>query len=364
MGDFSARLAQELARGDVEVTIHSRTPAQPNPQAPEIPVVGHPDAGPMSLARSICRSVLADPPDALIVQYTPQMWDTWRFGSRAVPWLVNRVRKAGVPVFLIAHELYLPVSRRIDLTVASLLLRLQLGALLLSCDRVMVTTETRLASLLPFCRVLGLPVPGVVRVGANALPLARGSGRDGVRVGVFSWAALGKRVDVLLDAFTHIARARPDARLVLIGDPGPPDSLHTRLALEAVRQHAASDRIRITGRLGLDAVAREIRDLDVYLFTMETGANTRSSTLPTALGTGIPVVAVKRWETDSSVFRDRENILYARDLAGPDLAAAVLEILGDPELAAQLSQGAKTLYEQYLAWPKIAEQLLVHIGMG
>jgi glycosyltransferase involved in cell wall biosynthesis len=364
VADFSDHLAQELGGRGFEVTIHSPVPAEPNPRRPDIAVVGHADDGPMSVARSICRAVLAMPPERLVVQYTPQMWGAWRFGSPAVPWLVHEVRKAGIPVYVVGHELYFPWSLRPDLVVASMLLRVQLGALLESSDRVMVTTETRLRPLLAYCRALGLPEPGIVRVGANALPRVRRSGQSGIRMGVFSSAAADKRFDILLDAFAWIARARPDAQLVLIGDLGPTDRPGVRAVFEAVRRHPAAAQIRMTGRLELDVVTREIESLDVYICTMETGANTRSSTLPSALGSGIPVVAIEGTETDSSIFRDRETILFARELTGPAFATAALEILGSPALAARLSEGARAVYEQHLAWPKIADQLLAQIGVA
>ena len=66
----------------------------------------------------------------------------------------------------------------------------------------------------------------------------------------------------------------------------------TGAAVVATR-HPGKDRIRVTGRLSLAAVASEIAGLDVYLFPMSTGANTRSGTLPVALGTvRTPVLAM------------------------------------------------------------------------
>jgi glycosyltransferase involved in cell wall biosynthesis len=363
VGDFSARLAHELDHRGFNVTIHSRVPLQAHPAAPEIPVVGHRDAGPISIARGICRAILASRPSGVIVHYTPQMWNAWRLGSPAVPWLIRRLRRGGIPVFVIAHELYFSLGIRPDVFASAILMRIQLAAILQSCNRLMVTTETRQRDLLPYCRAAGFPIPGVIRVGANAMTRPRN--RDGrrARLGMFSSAAVGKRFDVLLAAFERIARERPDAELVLIGDLGPPSSPGVRAVMDAVGSHPAAGRIRLTGRLELDEVAREIEELDVYLCALDSGANTRSSTLPSALRSGIPVVAVHGVETDLSLFRDRENVLFASELTGPKVAAAALEILGDSLLADRLSVGARALYERYLSWSRIADQLLGHMGV-
>ena len=139
-------------------------------------------------------------------------------------------------------------------------------------------------------------------------------------IGLFSTAAIGKRFDVVLDAFARIAAELPAAELVLMGDLGPPDRANVRAIHDAVARHPARERIRFTGRLSLEEVAREMATLDLYLFPTDTGANTRSSTLPGALfGARIPTVAVRGIETDT-LFRDGDNIVFAEELSGPAFA--------------------------------------------
>jgi glycosyltransferase involved in cell wall biosynthesis len=245
--------------------------------------------------------------------------------------------------------------------IASVVQRMQLAALFRICHRAFVTTETRQRDLAPLCRLLHLPLPSVVRVGPSALPQVREPARTSARIGVFSTANVGKRFDVILEAFEVIARERPDATLVLIGDLGSRDTPASRTLLRAIEQHPASARIRVTGKLDLEEVSREIQDLDVYLNPMETGANTRSSTLPTALGSGIPVVAVRGRETDSSLFVDRENVVFADALTGASLASAALEVLHDSALAVRVSAGGLALYDKSLSWPRIADRLLAEL---
>jgi glycosyltransferase involved in cell wall biosynthesis len=175
---------------------------------------------------------------------------------------------------------------------------------------------------------------------------------------LFSSAATGKRFDVVLDAFSRILAARPDAELVLIGDLGAPTLPRVREVTEAVRRHPASSRIRITGKLELAAVAREVAELDVYLFPMDTGANTRSGTLPVALGAGVPAVCLDGVETEHPLFRGDENVLFASALTGPAFAEAALRVLSDGALATRVREGARALYEEHLSWPRVTEHFL------
>jgi glycosyltransferase involved in cell wall biosynthesis len=203
----------------------------------------------------------------------------------------------------------------------------------------------------------------VIRIGSNALPVERRirdplSASRAPRIGFFSTAAVGKRYDVVLDAFARIAGEVPDAELVLMGDLGPAEQPGVRAINEAIARHPARSRIRLTGRLSLEEVARETAELDVYLFPMETGANTRSSTLPVALGSGIPTVAISSFETDRDLFRDGENILFATAMTGPAFAAAALRLLRDRATADRVGDGARRLYAEELSWQRIGDRLL------
>jgi glycosyltransferase involved in cell wall biosynthesis len=320
-------------------------------------VFGAPGNHPALTARGVRDAVLAARPTEVLLQYTPQMWNTWRFGSTALPRLVGVFRRAGMPVTLIAHELFVPFDRRPDLAVAAVTQRAQLALLLSQVARSFVTTESRIRAMAPISRALGRPAPRVLRVGPSAVPVpALAAG--GARIGVFSTAATGKRFDVALDAFERIAAEVPSAELVVIGDLGPPDAPVVRKLTDALRRHPRADRIRLTGKLSLDDVAREIAQLDVYLFPVDTGANTRSSALPTALGSGVPVVAFDGAETDHSVFEDGRNVMLVPRLDGAAFADGALRLLRDPALARGVREGARALYDRHLTWERIVDQLL------
>jgi glycosyltransferase involved in cell wall biosynthesis len=168
---------------------------------------------------------------------------------------------------------------------------------------------------------------------------------------------VGRRFDIVLDAFARVARQFPEAELWLLGDMLARQDRMTRAFVEAVASHPARDRIRIPGKQPLDVVAATLASFDVFLFPMDTGANTRSSTLPLALGSGIPVVATRGPETDD-VFQDGRNVLFARALSGQAFSDSVFRLRREPALVASLSRGARALHDRHFGWSAIVDALL------
>ena len=355
------RLAQTFAARGLECAVFTRDPAERHPEAPAVKVVGVPGATPMAIARRIRDELKAFAPTDLILQYTPQMFGAWRWGSPATIWLARAARGMGINVTVLAHELFFSWSRRPDLLLGGGLMRLQMLALIRLARHVFVTVDARARELTALAKRFGLdPQIRVVRVGAGALPVPRASGAPGLRLGTFSTLGRDKRFDVVLECFAAVHRARPEAELVLLGDLGPNDDARVRSLRDAIARHPAGAKIRIAGKQDLATIAKEIGRLDVYLFPMSTGANTRSSTLPLALGTGLPVVAFKGTETDD-LFADGENVVFAARLDGAAFADATLRVAGDDALARRVSAGATALYQHHLSWQTIGDQLLAVI---
>jgi glycosyltransferase involved in cell wall biosynthesis len=361
VGDNSMRLAEELQRRGHQVAIFTRGSAAPHPEAPMVPVVGVPGNLPMLIAQRIRGELNRFAPTDLIIQYTPQMFNAWRWGSAATIGLALDARRKGVNVTVLAHELFLGWQRRPDLAIGAALLRAQFAALAAVAHRLFVTVEARanyVARLLRATRIKS--EVGVIRIGSAALPVPRKPRSGGLHLGMFSTLAFGKRMDVVLECFRIVAEQRADARLTLLGDLTSFGGARLRQFEERVAAHPARDRIRIPGKQSLSAIAQEVADLDVFLFPMDTGANTRSSTLPLALGSGLPVVATRGPETDD-LFVDQENIVLADAMRGDAFAAATFRIVNDATMAKHVSRGAQILYQDHFSWQRIGDRLLAAI---
>src|SRR6185312_2597233 len=358
------RLGSELRERGHEAKAFSRLPVARHPEVPDLEVYGAEGETPTTVARRLGAAIEDYRPTDLLLQYTAQMWNAWRFGSPAFLRLAAQARRRGARVTLIAHELYVPWHARPDLMMAALLQRAQLTSLLKACHQVFVTTATRAARIAPACRLLRLPEPRVIRVGPNAVPIAAPerpaspTWSSGPRIGFFSTVTYGKRFDVVLETFARLAQEFPAADLVILGDLGPPNEPRVAAVLAAVEAHPARARIRITGRLALQDIAAEVARLDLYLFPMDTGANTRSGTIPVALGSGVPVVAVRGADTDEAFFRDQENVAFARAMTAEAFAEASLRLLRDPVALRRIGEGGRQLYEAHISWPRIVDDLL------
>jgi glycosyltransferase involved in cell wall biosynthesis len=357
IGDHSMRLAAELRRRGNEAVVFTRAPARPNPEEPDVPVSGVAETWPTRIAGAIAGRISAGGFTDVLVQYTARMWDASRIGSPGVPLLVSRFRKLPLRTTVVIHEPYTPWRRRPDLAIGAAMLRAQLAAIVRMSRRQFLTTESRTKYMSGFFKVLGMPLPRVVRVGPNAVPSPPTWKFGGHRIGVFSTLAFGKKFDVVLDAFDEVARTFADAELVLLGDFGSATTSASRALSSRIARSPSADRIRVTGKLPLAEIARIVSTLDLYFFPMDTGANTRSGTLPVALGSGIPVVATRGSETDD-LFVHGENILLADGLDGPSFARSALRLFSDRTLASRLSVAGRRLYEEHLSWPSIVDSLL------
>lgn len=361
VGDHSMRLAEELCRRGFEAAVFTRGPAEPNPEAPMVPVTGVSGPLPLVIAERIRRQLWRFAPTDLIIQYTPQMFDAWRWGSAATLWLAMEARRKGINVVVLAHELFLSWSARPDLAVGAALLRAQFATLAKLAHRLLVTVDARALRVAGWLRAAGVkPMVGVVRVGSPAAPVARSVSANGLRLGTFSTLGIGKRFDVVLDCFRLVLAQRPRAQLTLLGDVGQPGDDRRKELERAIASHPGREQIRLLGRQPLSVIAQEVADLDVFLFPMDTGANTRSSTLPLALGSALPVVATRGAETDD-IFVDGENVVFADALEGDCFAAATLRIANDPSLGTRVSRGAAALYGDHLSWQRIGDRLLAQI---
>lgn len=355
VGDHTFRLACALRKVGVDVRVFTQTPASAHPEDRTVEVTTCDATTPFRFAHSAELALREWGATTAIIQYVPHVLGASRFGSLAAPLLCRALRRSGVDVLVFAHELVLPWSWRPDLALGAALNRLQLAFCVREANHFVVTTESRLRGIARLAHILGREDSiEMLPVGPGALPIPACSSGSRFALGAFSAWTPNKRPDVILDAFSHVAERIPGASLHLIGAPG--NSHYARLVSDKIRTHPARDRIHVTGLLSLMDVAAAIAALDVFLFTMDVGATTRSSTLPVALGSGVPVVAFRGVETAPLFVEDR-NIVFAPALNGRSFGEAILRLHQDRAFAGRVGAGGRELFEETLSWEKIAARI-------
>jgi phosphatidyl-myo-inositol alpha-mannosyltransferase len=190
-------------------------------------------------------------------------------------------------------------------------------------------------------------VPNGVDVGrfANAAPAPLPAGRRLLFVGRLEER---KGFPVAIDAFSQLARAYADLRLLVIGDGSERDAVD-RLDAD-VRA-----RVDMLGRVDDDRLAAYLKAADVYIGPA-TGGESFGIVLAEAMAAGKPIVA-----SDIDGYRDvARDGLEALLVAPGDAAAlvtAVREVLDDQRLAQSLGEAGRRRAEEF-DWDVVAERLL------
>ncbi len=160
-----------------------------------------------------------------------------------------------------------------------------------------------------------------------------------------------KGFGVLLDAWPAVLRAVPSATLVIAG--------YGDLREHLERQAAAlglGTSVRFSGRLERDRAAAYVAAADVFaLPIVRDGVDGLPNVLLEAMGAGRPVVA-SRVAGVPDVIDDGVHGLVVPERNPDALAAAIMRLLANPDLAKRLGAAARTRVERELTWERTAER--------
>ncbi|MDR7545259.1 MAG: glycosyltransferase family 4 protein [Armatimonadota bacterium] len=270
-----------------------------------------------------------------------------------VAWLAARV--AGVPWAVWCHgeEVWRPLRpavfaalRRSSLVIAPS--RFTAGLL----ERMHRVPPGRLAAL-PHALPPDLPL---AKAG-----VAKGAAGDG-RLRVLTVARLVpehayKGVDTLLAAWPLVLRSVPEAELVVVGD-GPD---RPRLEREAARL-SLDGRVRFTGRIDDRALAEAYRQAAVFTLPARTRVGRWAEgegfglVLLEAAAAGLPVVAGNGGAIPE-VVRDGETGLLVDPESPEEVAAAIVRLLRNPDLARRLGEAGRRLVREEFSYERFCERL-------
>jgi glycosyltransferase involved in cell wall biosynthesis len=142
-------------------------------------------------------------------------------------------------------------------------------------------------------------------------------------------------LDLLLEAMALVGRARPEARLVLVGgEPAQVDALRARAAALGL-----ADRVICTGQIPADDVPRYLDAATVLVSPRATGTNTPLK-IYQYLRSGRPIVATNLRTHTQVLNRD---VAFLGEATPAGLSAAILEALADPARADEVGRRALAL---------------------
>ncbi|MEM9404825.1 MAG: glycosyltransferase family 4 protein [Acidobacteriota bacterium] len=161
-----------------------------------------------------------------------------------------------------------------------------------------------------------------------------------------------KGLDLLLEAWPHVAESCPAARLLIAGDPvNLPPARREELQRKA-REFGAVDHF---GYVPFEDVAGYFAAADALV--MPYRAISQSGVLFLALSLGLPVVATAVGALPE-MLEDGESALLVPPLDVPALGQALATALDDTELRARLSRGGLAVAADH-SWESIAERTQV-----
>lgn len=146
-----------------------------------------------------------------------------------------------------------------------------------------------------------------------------------------------KNLPVLIKAFDHVGKARPNAKLLFVGDF---DYRETLEAMAAASRYP--DRIVFTGRMPREQLDAAYANFDVFVFPSL--KDTQGWVLHEAAHARLPIVLIDRQL--SEVAYDGINALFANNNA-TDVARKVRELLGSPTKRAAFGAESKRLAARF-----------------
>ena len=171
-------------------------------------------------------------------------------------------------------------------------------------------------------------------------------------VGIFGFLKPYKRIAESLRAFRRLLRVRPEARMILVGEPHPDlqlDSLLDTLELRAA--------VRVLGFTPIEEFTHLIAACDVILNLRYPTVGESSGTLLRSLGLGRPVLV-----SDLGSFREYPNEICLKVPVGAAEENLIFEYLNlltsRPELARGMGERAAAWVARECTWDQTAEKYL------
>jgi glycosyltransferase involved in cell wall biosynthesis len=157
-----------------------------------------------------------------------------------------------------------------------------------------------------------------------------------------------KGIHVLLDAFEALVAHLPDARLQVAGDGPESDAVKRR-----IRESPALGRVELLGRVDRERVLALMQACDVYC--LPSYGEPFGLTALEAMACARPVVATAAGGLQHVVPDAGSRKVPPGDSA--TLAAALVEVLGDPELRLEMGSCNRKVVEERFTWSRVGDRL-------
>lgn len=353
VGDYTRCLSEELARQGVAVTVATSVTyrGETDGAVTVLPTVRRwTAAGAWNLAGLAGRSGA----DVLHLQYAPDLYGTGSGFVLCPAWA--RLRARGAATMVTFHSLTGPSlwSRA-----AALLLLASARHCISANEEVSAMIRRRTPALWKRCSEI--PIGSNVHVEPAVTPGEQPAERrrldlpaTGPLVVFFGMVYPGKGLETLVDAWAHVIRRRPDARLVIAGDTRPDDESHRRFLEERAARLSVQASVIWTGRRPAGDVSRLLHMASVFVAPFDGGLSIRHGSLMAGLAHGLPIVSTVA-PLPSAHLKDGEQVILVPPRDPEALAGRIEFLLASPQEARRLGKAAAEAAVRF-SWTGIAEQ--------
>ncbi len=299
----------------------------------------------------------------ILFQYVPHLYGRSGIsaGAALFPWLA---RRRGFKVATHFHEVCAPWSLNPVRSAVALAHRIQAWLLIKGSDAVTFSTS-RYAGLmrLPLCIFRR---PSAVLPSGPTSPPVELSAQDRCELRsrwcskeqhlgvIYGLASRAKRYDLAMEALKLLHERDIAINLLMLGDQEAGDAAYCGEIRDAAARMGLAARVSWSGRVSPEEVSRTLAACDFMWHLNSGGLTLRSGAAASAFGQELPIIAFARQGLDDC-FRDGENVILVKRQDAHSLADATARLLLSEDLRSRLQSGARSLKEQMLSWPAIAE---------
>jgi glycosyltransferase involved in cell wall biosynthesis len=355
IGDQSWQLARAMGRRGVSADLVVRT-AEPASAIRNAAGDGPPSIETVSSWRALAEPswvARAASTSGVVVNFFPPAYVRKDLPA-LLKWL-HRVGAAGRPRILTIHELWASPVGSIRRSVLSAIHRRTLAFLCARVDHVVVTTG--LAERL--LREAGLALQQdvqVIPIGTNIDVTGRAAAGATPTIVMFGQPA-GMHADTIAAVARWVAQSPRPVALCWLGR-----SMEEMQQFWTSRQLPA-ERVTFAGGLAAADVSQRLASAAIGLAPYVDGVSTRRSSFAALVAHRLPLVGLDAVCTDP--WLRESGALLLSPLDAPDAFTANIErALGDPALAAALSNATAKVYETRLSWDRIADAYISMAASG
>jgi glycosyltransferase involved in cell wall biosynthesis len=197
-----------------------------------------------------------------------------------------------------------------------------------------------------------LPSPFVVPNGIDVTQWGAGALAGGrtnntiLFLGRITWK---KGIDILIESLASVEHAQ----LLIAGND---DEKYTPRLRELAERVGVSDRVEFRGTV--TGEAKETLLASVTLFALPSLSENFANVVLEAMAAATPVIVTPQVGLADDVRRAHAGVVVERDPR--QLAAAIEELLRDPERRAEMGRRGRRLVEERFTWPRVAEEMEAH----